>query len=98
MVTAVVLFSLLILLSTPQKSAAGVLKFDDDDGVHKNSGVPCEEIYVVGEGETLQTISAKCSDPFILEENTHVNDHDDVFPGLVLRITPVTSSSSRLTT
>ncbi|KAL6494047.1 hypothetical protein OROGR_031956 [Orobanche gracilis] len=48
----------------------------------------CDEIYVVGEGETLQTISEKCDDPFILEQNPHIHDPDDVFPGLVIKITP----------
>ncbi|RAL46240.1 hypothetical protein DM860_016673 [Cuscuta australis] len=51
------------------------------------SSARCNEIYVVKEGESLQTISDKCNDPFILEENTHINDFDDVFPGLVLKIT-----------
>ncbi|KAK3012059.1 hypothetical protein RJ639_011594 [Escallonia herrerae] len=48
----------------------------------------CDEIYVVGEGETLHTISDKCGDTLILEQNPHINDHDDVFPGLVIKITP----------
>ncbi|KAL5710668.1 hypothetical protein ACHQM5_021204 [Ranunculus cassubicifolius] len=48
----------------------------------------CDEIYVVGEGETLHTISEKCGDPFIVEENPHIHDPDDVFPGLVIKITP----------
>ncbi|KAH7685651.1 LysM domain-containing protein [Dioscorea alata] len=48
---------------------------------------PCDEIYIVGEGETLHSISAKCGDPFILEENPHIQDSDDVFPGLVIKIT-----------
>lgn len=48
----------------------------------------CDEIYVVHEGETLQSISEKCGDPFIVEENPHINDPDDVFPGLVIKITP----------
>ncbi|KAE9451665.1 hypothetical protein RHGRI_027806 [Rhododendron griersonianum] len=48
----------------------------------------CDEIYVVGEGETLHTISDKCGDPFIVEENPHIQDPDDVFPGLVIKITP----------
>ncbi|KAK6926307.1 hypothetical protein RJ641_008026 [Dillenia turbinata] len=43
---------------------------------------PCDEIYVVGEGETLHTISDKCGDPFIVERNPHIHDPDDVFPGL----------------
>ncbi|KAG8376691.1 hypothetical protein BUALT_Bualt09G0090200 [Buddleja alternifolia] len=49
---------------------------------------PCDEIYVVREGETLHTISEKCGDPFIVEENPHIHDPDDVFPGLVIKITP----------
>lgn len=48
----------------------------------------CDEIYVVGEGETLHTISDKCGDPFIVEQNPHIHDPDDVFPGLVIKITP----------
>ncbi|XP_071707884.1 uncharacterized protein [Rutidosis leptorrhynchoides] len=49
---------------------------------------PCDEIYVVAEGETLHTISDKCGDPFIVENNPHIHDPDDVFPGLVIKITP----------
>lgn len=49
----------------------------------------CDEIYVVGEGETLHTISDKCSDPYIVERNPHIHDPDDVFPGLVIRIVPL---------
>ncbi|XP_019158796.1 PREDICTED: uncharacterized protein LOC109155627 [Ipomoea nil] len=56
----------------------------------------CDEIYVVKEGETLQTISDKCNDPFILEENTQINDFDDVFPGLVIKITSLTKSRKLL--
>ncbi|KAK7349573.1 hypothetical protein VNO77_07040 [Canavalia gladiata] len=48
---------------------------------------PCDEIYVVGEGETLHSISDKCDDPFIVENNPHIHDPDDVFPGLVIKIT-----------
>lgn len=48
----------------------------------------CDEIYVVKEGETLHTISEKCGDPFIVEQNPHIHDPDDVFPGLVIKITP----------
>ncbi|MED6207167.1 hypothetical protein PIB30_033361, partial [Stylosanthes scabra] len=43
---------------------------------------PCKEIYVVGEGETIHTISDKCSDPFIVENNPHIHDPNDLFPGL----------------
>ncbi|KAJ6882984.1 hypothetical protein NC651_029298 [Populus alba x Populus x berolinensis] len=53
---------------------------------------PCDDIYVVGEGETLNTISEKCDDPFIVEQNPHIHDPDDVYPGLVIKIT---SSKSR---
>ncbi|KAJ6358018.1 hypothetical protein OIU78_005778 [Salix suchowensis] len=49
---------------------------------------PCDEIYVVREGETLNSISEKCGDPYIVEENPHIHDPDDVFPGLVIKITP----------
>ncbi|XP_076928192.1 uncharacterized protein LOC143592063 [Bidens hawaiensis] len=63
------------------------------NGVRVMSIRPCDEIYVVGEGETLHTISDKCGDPFIVERNPHIHDPDDVFPGLVIKITPSTSSS-----
>ncbi|TVT99714.1 hypothetical protein EJB05_54914, partial [Eragrostis curvula] len=49
---------------------------------------PCEEVYVVGEGETLHTISDKCGDSFIVERNPHIHDPDDVFPGLVIALRP----------
>ncbi|KAL9317531.1 hypothetical protein ACSQ67_014048 [Phaseolus vulgaris] len=49
---------------------------------------PCDEIYVVGEGESLHTISDKCNDPFIVERNPHIHDSDDVYPGLVIKIIP----------
>ncbi|KAK3018478.1 hypothetical protein RJ639_004138 [Escallonia herrerae] len=59
---------------------------------HKELNRPCDEIYVVREGETLHTISEKCGDPYIVEENPHIHDPDDVFPGLVIRITPFKNS------
>ncbi|KAK6920207.1 LysM domain [Dillenia turbinata] len=61
-----------------------------DEGVSGNQLLdrPCDEVYVVGEGETLHTISDKCGDPFIVEQNPHIHDPDDVFPGLVIKITP----------
>lgn len=55
---------------------------------------PCEEIYVVREGETLHTIGDKCGDPFIVERNPHIHDPDDVFPGLVIRINPASVSQN----
>ncbi|KNA11615.1 hypothetical protein SOVF_133500 [Spinacia oleracea] len=57
---------------------------------------PCDEIYVVGEGETLHTISDKCGDPFIVERNPHIHDPDDVFPGLVIKIVPSSDSSGNI--
>ncbi|RDX66677.1 hypothetical protein CR513_54531, partial [Mucuna pruriens] len=59
---------------------------------------PCDEIYVVGEGETLHTISDKCGDPFIVERNPHIHDPDDVFPGLVIKITPTYTDTKKLST
>ncbi|KAK1409171.1 hypothetical protein QVD17_35696 [Tagetes erecta] len=66
---------------------------EDDDLIKKmnprvTAQASCDEIYVVGEGETLHTISDKCGDPYIVEENPHIHDPDDVFPGLVIKITP----------
>ncbi|KAK1304162.1 hypothetical protein QJS10_CPB11g00601 [Acorus calamus] len=61
-----------------------------------NGGRPCDEIYVVEEGETLHTISDKCGDPFIVEENPHIQDPDDVFPGLVIKITPYSNKPRKL--
>ncbi|KAG2568166.1 uncharacterized protein LOC120682663 [Panicum virgatum] len=49
---------------------------------------PCEEVYVVGDGETLHSISDRCGDPFIVERNPHIHDPDDVFPGLVIALSP----------
>ncbi|XP_031103953.1 uncharacterized protein LOC116007425 [Ipomoea triloba] len=65
-------FAAKMMVETPPHAAAG----------------GCDEIYVVREGETLHTISDKCGDPFIVEENPHIHDPDDVFPGLVIKITP----------
>ncbi|CAO2838924.1 unnamed protein product [Amaranthus hypochondriacus] len=56
---------------------------------------PCDEIYVVGEGETLHTISDKCGDPYIVERNPHIHDPDDVFPGLVIKIMPSSINNNR---
>lgn len=61
---------------------------------HQLLGPVCDEIYVVAEGETLHTISDKCGDPFIIEQNPHIQDPDDVFPGLIIKITPATASST----
>lgn len=80
---AIVLLALILIGSIRECSFS-------DDPLRGNllSGRPCDEIYVVGEGETLHTISDKCGDPFIVERNPHIQDPDDVFPGLVIKITP----------
>ena len=63
--------------------------------VHAASRRPCDEIYVVVEGETLHSISDRCGDPYILEHNPHIHDPDDVFPGLVIKITPRAAAENR---
>lgn len=86
------LFLLFLLLTTLNFSFLEALNLEDDQSNMKLLGSKvCDEIYVVEEGESLQTISDKCNDPFILEENTQINDDDDVFPGLVLKITSLNS-------
>ncbi|XP_010546080.1 PREDICTED: uncharacterized protein LOC104818271 [Tarenaya hassleriana] len=80
--SAVVLLSLILLGSIRENIASESIRGS------QFSDRPCEEIYVVGEGETLHTIGEKCGDPFIVERNPHIHDPDDVFPGLVLKITP----------
>ncbi|OWM82517.1 uncharacterized protein LOC116208169 [Punica granatum] len=67
---------------------AGQAVWHRSGGEFANKVRPCDEIYVVREGETLHTISEKCGDPYIVEENPHIHDPDDVFPGLVIRINP----------
>ncbi|CAK7347987.1 unnamed protein product [Dovyalis caffra] len=86
---ALVLLALILFTSLREASPT----YDDDhhyDVVKGNQLLDraCNEIYVVQEGETLHTISDKCGDPFIVEENPHIHDPDDVFPGLVIKINP----------
>ncbi|KAL2233955.1 UNVERIFIED_CONTAM: hypothetical protein Sindi_1127700 [Sesamum indicum] len=73
-------------------------KEEEDDTVRGKQLMSraCDEIYVVGEGETLHTISDKCGDPFIVEQNPHIHDPDDVFPGLVIMITPFSNSRKNI--
>nr|KYP57118.1 hypothetical protein KK1_003375 [Cajanus cajan] len=47
---------------------------------------PCSEFYVVREGETMYSIAEKCDDPHIWLWNPHIEDPDDVYPGVVLRL------------
>ncbi|KAI4354930.1 hypothetical protein L6164_003753 [Bauhinia variegata] len=53
-------------------------------GLQRQLTTSFPEIYVVGEGQTLHSISGKCGDPFIVENNPHIHDPDDVFPGLLI--------------
>ncbi|KAJ8512493.1 hypothetical protein OPV22_002927 [Ensete ventricosum] len=76
-----------VLLSSLREGPATV-ELDEPTSGGRLVARPCDEIYVVGEGETLHTISDKCGDPFIVERNPHIHDPDDVFPGLVIKITP----------
>ncbi|KAI4351817.1 hypothetical protein L6164_006130 [Bauhinia variegata] len=90
---ATVLLALILLGSVRESSLA------DQTEAFRGSQLldrPCDEIYVVGEGETLHTISDKCGDPFIVERNPHIHDPDDVFPGLVIKITPKTNNRKLL--
>ncbi|PIN26810.1 hypothetical protein CDL12_00435 [Handroanthus impetiginosus] len=80
---AVVLLALILLGGSFRENY-----YDQEADKVKQQLRPCDEIYVVGEGETLHTISDKCGDPFIVERNPHIHDPDDVFPGLVIKITP----------
>ncbi|KAJ6404623.1 hypothetical protein OIU84_012731 [Salix udensis] len=82
---ALILFS---FLREASPTYDGDRRQHDVVGGNRVSYRPCDEIYIVKEGETLNTISDKCGDPFIVEENPHIQDPDDVFPGLVIKITP----------
>ncbi|CAI9771881.1 unnamed protein product [Fraxinus pennsylvanica] len=83
---AIVIFALVLLCTIGENSLTDFELTEVRGNQLKDR--PCEEIYVVREGETLHTISDKCEDPFIIEQNPHIHDPDDVFPGLVIKITP----------
>ncbi|KAI9072154.1 hypothetical protein K1719_016881 [Acacia pycnantha] len=85
-----VLLTLILLGTIRESSVVDGQEYDASSSlaVIGNQLRPCDEIYVVGEGETLHTISDKCGDPYIVERNPHIHDPDDVFPGLVIKITP----------
>ncbi|XP_027367332.1 uncharacterized protein LOC113873425 [Abrus precatorius] len=87
---AMVLLGMMLLGSTRESTVA-----EETEAVRGNNlrERPCDEIYVVGEGETLHTISDKCGDPYIVERNPHIHDPDDVFPGLVIKITPTNTNN-----
>ncbi|XP_019154698.1 PREDICTED: uncharacterized protein LOC109151232 [Ipomoea nil] len=86
----IVLLCLLLLCSDNSSDGSAAADGVSVRGNQLSNNRPCDEIYVVGEGETLHTISDKCGDPYIVEQNPHIHDPDDVFPGLVIKITPHT--------
>ncbi|RWW06022.1 hypothetical protein GW17_00030673 [Ensete ventricosum] len=51
------------------------------DARRLRDGGGCAELYVAEEGDTLQTISVKCDDLFILDDNPHIVDSDDIGQG-----------------
>ncbi|KAJ1380246.1 LysM domain [Sesbania bispinosa] len=81
--------AVMLVLSSCESSTSDFItvQMKQENNIFNNQKV-CDEIYVVREGETLQTISEKCGDPYIVEENPHIHDPDDVFPGLVIKINP----------
>lgn len=82
----------LLLLNSFKETNYTITKDEDYSGEgvsHRVLERACDEIYVVAEGETLHSISDKCGDPFIVEHNPHIHDPDDVFPGLLIKITPL---------
>lgn len=82
------LLALMLVLSCCESLATEAEQMATRVSIKDSMYRPCDEIYVVREGETLHTISEKCGDPYIVEENPHIHDPDDVFPGLVIKITP----------
>ncbi|KAE8693821.1 Major Facilitator Superfamily with SPX (SYG1/Pho81/XPR1) domain-containing protein [Hibiscus syriacus] len=88
----------LLLLNSFEETNSTMMNEEEHDGKviggRRLLERACDEIYVVAEGETLHSISDKCGDPFIVEHNPHIHDPDDVFPGLVIKITPPSSLSS----
>ncbi|ESW15358.1 hypothetical protein PHAVU_007G066300 [Phaseolus vulgaris] len=80
------LLGMILLGSVRESAVAGEVEAMKGSNLRER---PCDEIYVVGEGESLHTISDKCNDPFIVERNPHIHDSDDVYPGLVIKIIPI---------
>ncbi|TKY53073.1 cell wall macromolecule catabolic process [Spatholobus suberectus] len=83
-----VFVALMLVLSSCESNTSEFAIQMFQENVNNSNKKACDEIYVVREGETLQTISEKCGDPYIVEENPHIHDPDDVFPGLVIKINP----------
>uniref|UniRef100_A0A7N2MC14 LysM domain-containing protein n=1 Tax=Quercus lobata TaxID=97700 RepID=A0A7N2MC14_QUELO len=85
---ALVLVALILLSSFRETDPNTTFEASNSDQQLLVLDRPCDEIYVVREGETLHTISDKCGDPYIVERNPHIHDPDDVYPGLLIKITP----------
>ncbi|KAL3517080.1 hypothetical protein ACH5RR_023982 [Cinchona calisaya] len=88
---AFILLIIIVLMFLSTSSAFSLREYDQHELLGRRV---CDEIYVVGEGETLHSISDKCGDPFIIEQNPHIHDPDDVFPGLIIKITTTTTPSA----
>lgn len=76
---------LAVLLIAYMEDSAPIINQEDVENINK----PCDhEFYVVEEHETLYSIAERCSDRFILSLNPHIQNSDDIFPGVVLRLEP----------
>lgn len=86
----IVLMAMALLLATIQDSDHAIDQPEAQAIVGGNHHMepPCEELYVVAEGETLYSIANKCGDPSILDRNPYLQDLDDVFPGIVIKLKP----------
>ncbi|KAK2366806.1 peptidoglycan-binding LysM domain-containing protein [Trifolium repens] len=73
-------------------SFGDIFRFSDNIKMRHSSikiaDQPCGEFYIVGKGETFYSITEKCNDPFILEMNPHIQEPDDIFSGVTLRLRP----------
>ncbi|KAH7352672.1 hypothetical protein KP509_19G057600 [Ceratopteris richardii] len=74
----------------PSRTSRAIAMARGDDG--NLWQCPCGLVYRVKEGETLQAVSAKCHAPLLLVDNPHVEDADDVSPGVPLKITCIPTS------
>lgn len=91
---ALFLLALVIQIDSTSNADASTnsLMGDQEDCQQHYQRRICDEIYEVEEGETLETISKKCRDSYIVERNPHIHDPDDVFPGLLIKIIPNSNS------
>ena len=87
---ALVLVALILLSSFRETNPDTTFEASNSDQQLLVLDLPCDEIYVVREGETLHTISDKCGDPYIVERNPLFMNHMmfslDLLLKLLLRI------------